>query len=162
MAKESQLQIRVSPEQKDRIRRAAKGAKTDMSSWVLSRLFPLEEDAFQNIANRLADAKDPSFVLAELNDFLSQLSASSLTRATADRPVRRLSPFLENYVAAMVETAAKQKGSSPPSWLQEITPLDTPYFGATLESLRLLLLTVSPPAFRRRNIFIDASLGDRV
>jgi hypothetical protein len=35
-------------------------------------------------------------------------------------------------------------------------------FGTPIESLRLHLLTASPPAFRRRRIFIDATVGDRV
>jgi hypothetical protein len=40
--------------------------------------------------------------------------------------------------------------------------LPQPVFGSELKALRLHLLTNSPPAFRRRNIFIDATLGDRV
>ena len=43
-----------------------------------------------------------------------------------------------------------------------IAPLASPVFGSKLESLRLYLLTHSPPPFRRRNIFIDASIGARV
>jgi hypothetical protein len=35
-------------------------------------------------------------------------------------------------------------------------------FGSELQSLRLYLLTHSPPPFRARNIFIDSSLGDRI
>jgi hypothetical protein len=35
-------------------------------------------------------------------------------------------------------------------------------FGSDLQNLRLYLLTHSPPPFRRRNIFIDSTLGDRV
>jgi hypothetical protein len=35
-------------------------------------------------------------------------------------------------------------------------------FGSTLVSLRLYLLTHSPPPFRRRNIFIDATVGSSV
>lgn len=162
MTKGSQLQIRVTSEQKHRIRRAARDAKTDMSSWVLSRLFPAEENAFQEITARLATAKKPSFALAELNDFLSQLTAATFVEATAARPTSGLSAFLANYVAACVELAAAQKGATPPAWVSEIPPLDAPYFGATLDSLRLHLLTQSPPPFRRRNIFIDSSVGDRL
>jgi hypothetical protein len=40
--------------------------------------------------------------------------------------------------------------------------LTEPVFGSELQSLRLYLLTHSPPPFRARNIFIDATLGDRV
>jgi hypothetical protein len=62
----------------------------------------------------------------------------------------------------MVELAAKLKNVAPPLWTRQIAPLDKPYFGSDLSSLRLYLLTNAPPVFRRRNIFIDASLGDRV
>ena len=41
-------------------------------------------------------------------------------------------------------------------------PLAEPVFGSDLMSLRLYLLTHSPAPFRRRNIFIDASVGFRV
>ena len=62
----------------------------------------------------------------------------------------------------MVEQAASHKGLAPPPWIVRVPPLDEPYFGTDLKSLRLYLLTHSPPPFRRRNIFIDATLGDRV
>jgi hypothetical protein len=35
-------------------------------------------------------------------------------------------------------------------------------FGSDLQSLRLHLLTHSPPPFLARNIFVDATLGDRI
>jgi hypothetical protein len=50
----------------------------------------------------------------------------------------------------------------PPRWTPAIPGLSKPVFGTSLVGLRLHLLLRSPPAFRRRNIFIDASLGDRV
>jgi hypothetical protein len=49
-----------------------------------------------------------------------------------------------------------------PEWTRSIAPLAEPVFGSELQSLRLYLLTHSPPPFRARNIFIDATLGDRV
>ncbi len=162
MAKDSQLQIRVSPEEKSRIQRAAQTAGMDMSSWVLSRLLPREERSFHRLVSRLADEEPPSFALAELGDFLAGLSASGLRAAVAERPVAELNAYLRNYVAAMVECAALDKGVEPPTWLAEIEPLATPVFGSELESLRLHLLTQSPPPFRKRNIFVDATARDRV
>jgi hypothetical protein len=46
--------------------------------------------------------------------------------------------------------------------VREVPPLEEPHFATTLEGLRLHLLQVSPVPFKRRNIFIDSSLGDRV
>jgi hypothetical protein len=60
----------------------------------------------------------------------------------------------------MVELAAHQKGVVPPAWVREVPPLDEPHFATPLEGLRLL--RASPVPFKRRNIFIDSSVGDRV
>jgi len=54
------------------------------------------------------------------------------------------------------------KNTQPPAWTEDVPPLDEPIFGSSLQSLRLHLLTNSPPAFSRRNIFIDSNIGDRV
>ena len=62
----------------------------------------------------------------------------------------------------MVEYACARAGTPPPAWAGAIAPLAEPVFGSGLTSLRLHLLTRSPAPFRRRNIFIDATVGDRV
>ena len=105
---------------------------------------------------------DARYVLAALNDFLTSISASELEEAAATADVTELSPFLANYVAAMVEQAAHLKGVAVPSWTAGVEPLVEPWFAAPLESLRLHLLRSSPVPFRRRNLFIDAALGARV
>jgi hypothetical protein len=43
-----------------------------------------------------------------------------------------------------------------------VKPLERPWFASSLKSLRLHLLTASPPPFRRRNLFVDSTIGDRV
>jgi hypothetical protein len=50
----------------------------------------------------------------------------------------------------------------PPDWTLAVQPLSEPAFGSPLQSLRLHLLVAAPPAFKRRNIFVDSSVGDRV
>jgi hypothetical protein len=77
-------------------------------------------------------------------------------------PPSGLAPYHANYVAAMVEYACARRGVAPPAWTGAIPPLVEPVFGSALTSLRLYLLTHSPAPFRRRNIFIDATVGDRV
>jgi hypothetical protein len=89
------------------------------------------------------------------------LAAGELRDAIASPP-SRLTPYLANYVAAMTEYACAQKGLAPPSWTGATARLAEPVFGSKLMSLRLYLLTHSPAPFRRRNIFIDASVGSRV
>jgi hypothetical protein len=62
----------------------------------------------------------------------------------------------------MVEYACAKRSVAPPAWTRTVTPLPDPVFATALQSLRLHLLTHSPPPFRARNIFIDASVGERV
>jgi hypothetical protein len=157
-----QLQIRVSETEKYAIRSAAERAGMDMSTYVLSRVLSISAREFQEAVRALAGPAAPSFALADINSLLSKLTATELHDAVAGAPGVELPPFLANYVAAMVESACARRGIPVPAWTRRIPPLDEPAFGSTLGSLRLHLLMHSPPAFRRRNIFIDASLGDRV
>ncbi|MDA8350878.1 MAG: hypothetical protein M0038_19155, partial [Pseudomonadota bacterium] len=111
---------------------------------------------------RLSEAAEPSFALAALNSLLSGFTASELRQAVATAPQAELSPLLGNYVAAMVETACTLRGLPVPTWTRRIEALAEPAFGSALPSLRLYLLTHSPASFRRRNIFIDSSVGAQV
>ena len=160
-AKSVQLQIRVSPAEKAAIRRAARRAGMDMSGYVLARVLPAPVGRFQDLAAACADSQGASFALAELNSWLASLGGGELQEAVASPPPA-LTPYLANYVAAMVEVACAQRGIPPPAWTGAIAPLAEPVFGSALASLRLHLLTHSPPPFRRRNIFIDSSVGSRV
>jgi uncharacterized protein (DUF1778 family) len=160
-AKSAQLQIRVSPAEKAAIQRAARQAGMDMSAYVLARVLPAAARRFQELTEACRDSADARFALAELNSWLASLGAGELREAVAPAP-SGLTPFLANYVAAMVEYACAQRGVPPPAWTGAIAPLTEPVFGSALMSLRLYLLTHSPAPFRRRNIFIDATVGDRV
>lgn len=161
-SKSSQLQIRVSSKEKEAIRRAARRAGLDMSQYVLSRVLPQLGEAFQSLVRRARTADPPGFVLAEFHTFLEALTPAELLEAAMAPPDPALPPFLANYVAAMVETASARKSERVPEWTHRIAPLSEPVFGSALQSLRMHLLTHSPPAFRRRNIFIDSTLGAQV
>ena len=164
--KTDQLQIRVSPAQKAAIQRAAARADMDMSSWVLGKLLPPAGPRFRELARALAagvaDAAERRFAFAELSDFLVALAPGEFANAVLEPPPPDLDPYTANYLAAMVETAAHRNRLPPPAWTERVAPLDEPVFGTPFTSLRLHLLTAAPPAFRRRNIFIDASIGARV
>ena len=133
-----------------------------MSAWILSRLLPTAEATFQSLVGQLGTSDEPSYAFAELLDLLAPLSAAELEAAVAEAPEAKLDPYWQNYLAATVEHAAAAKHARVPRWTREIAPLDAPVFGSSLESLRLHLLVSSPPAFARRNLFIDASVGKRV
>jgi hypothetical protein len=161
-AKSQQLQIRIAPAQKAALRRLARAAGLDVSSYALARLLPPEQGRFTALLQRLADEADRRFALAELHDLLHSCAPAQFPDAVAVADLRDLPIWLQNYVAAMVEQAAEQKGLAPPPWVRDVTPGEDPRFATPLRGLRLHLLASSPAAFKRRNIFIDAGIGARV
>lgn len=156
------LQIRVTPSEKLAITRAAERAKLDTSEYVLSKALSPKQIEFQALVHELSKSSNSSYSFSAINDFLSRLSREEFSLALASEPAADLEAENANYLAAMVELAAQQKNISAPSWTQQIPALATPVFGTELKKLRMHLLLSSPLAFRRRNIFIDASIGDRV
>ena len=163
MSKTHQLQIRVSAEDKALIRARAARAGMDVSKWVLLQALPPVERKFQALCGELASRPDAlSFTFAEFQDWFPRLTGSEFMRAVRYPPDVRLPSFEANYLAAMVEHASAIKAVIPPRWTATVEVLDSPWFASSLKSLRLYLLTHSPPPFRRRNLFIDSSVGQRV
>ncbi len=163
VAKTEQLQLRVSAEQKRRIKAQAARAGEDVSKWVLGRLLPAASDELQRLIDRLSsNPSAQSLALAEIHDFLHASSAQKLETAIQDPDLARLDAWASNYFAAMVEYACARKHAPAPKWVWDVPPLPTPWFASRLVSLRLHLLASSPPPFRRRNLFIDSTLGARV
>ncbi|MGH7501986.1 MAG: plasmid mobilization protein [Longimicrobiales bacterium] len=158
----TQLQIRVTPREKAVLKRLAAAAGKDVSKYVLAKALPGNQVEFGSILRSLENEGSRRFALAELNDFLTGLSASELIEAVASAGVGRLAPFVQNYVAAMVEQAAYERDVDPPGWVADIEPLATPWFAAPLIGLRPHLLRASPVPFKRRNLFVDSALGARV
>jgi len=163
LLKTEQLQIRLTAGEKAELKSRAERSGVDVSTYVLRRALPPTATAFRDICHRLQHAGDKrSFVLAELNELLTTLRGNHLDDAVAEPPVAKLEPFEAAYVAALVEQATVLRGLPPPSWTAAVPPLPEPWFGTSLLSLRLHLLTASPPPFLRRNIFIDSAIGGRI
>lgn len=160
--KSHQLQIRVTAEQKAQLKALAKNAGVDVSSYVLTRALPPRGLRFQAILDSLMADESDRYHLAALNDFLSALAPDDFTEAVKGGDATGLSAFTANYVSAMVEHAATRAGLAPPAWTARVPTLEAPYFATPLKSLRPHLLRVAPLPFRRRNLFVDSSLGDRV
>lgn len=156
------LQIRVSPDEKAALKRQAARAGQDVSGYVLSRALPAGGARFEEILRTLGEESSWRFALAELNDFLWALSPAEWTDAVGAAELGELRPFVRSYVAAMVEMAAGRKGVEPPTWTSKVGGLDEPWFASPLRSHRLHLLRASPVPFRKRNLFVDATVGDRV
>jgi hypothetical protein len=161
-SRSEQLQIRVTPREKSTLKRRARSAGQDLSAYVLALALPARTWEFASIISAVQDAPNRRFALAELNDALSALAPFEFATAVDSIDVRALDPLWQNYIAAMVEQAARPNGLEAPVWTRDVVPLDLPYFATPLRSLRSYLLEVAPVAFKRRNIFVDASVGARV
>lgn len=160
--KTEQLQIRVTAEQKRALKRLAREAGSDMSSWILDRVLPPEGARFQALVAGVARTEDRRYALAELKDFLRPLAPGAFARAVAEAPRATLDPATLSHVAGAIERAAARRGVARPAWTRDVPAPATPVFGSDLKSVRLHLLTRSPVALRRRNVFVDASLDERV
>ncbi len=160
--KNLQLQIRVSKREKEIIRRAASKAGVDLSTWILGQALSPKSRQFEEIVDGLNREGSDRFALAELHDLLSSLTLHEWKIALQTPPRRMPEPLIANQMAAMIEHTAEIKGIKAPQWIRDIKPLQTPYFASSLASLRLHLLVTSPPAFRRRNLFVDTTVGGRV
>jgi hypothetical protein len=160
--KKEYLQIRMSASEKARLRRFARAAGQDLSSYVLERALPRARTRFQDLLSSLGKSEEARYALAELNDLLSGLPTGELEDTVSNADVRELTPFHANYVAAMIEQACGRAGVDAPPWTRTVEPLERPHFAVSLRSLRPYLLRASPVPFKRRNIFIDVSLGGRV
>lgn len=160
--KDTFLQIRLTSGQKSLIKRSARAQGKNVSSWVLERLLLDRREQLASLIENLAQADNSSFAFAELSDFLQRMDAREFAGVFAEEPRLDLSPETANIFAAMVEFAAMKKGADVPLWLQNIKPLDKPLFATRIKALRPHLLLQSPIPFRKRNLFVDSGIGDRV
>ena len=160
--KTAQLQIRISPSQKAEIVARARAAGMSVSAWLLSKAQPAKLEAFQELLAELARGESTSQTLAALSDFIARVDRTEFEVTFGDPPRTPLSQWQLAYVASMIEHTASPKRAAIPDWVRAVPPLDEPYFASELLSLRLHLLAHSPSAFRRRNMFVDSAVGDRV
>ncbi len=156
-----QLQIRVSKAQKEAIRGAADKAGMGMSEWILARALPEPTARLESLAHE-ADQSASHGAWAEIIELLQERRGVDFATAVEHLDPTGLSPFTANYLAALVEATAARLGEAAPPWTAAVAPLTTPWFGTELRRLREYLLVHAPVAFRRRNLFIDAAVGDRV
>jgi hypothetical protein len=162
-SKSEQLQIRVSPAQKAAIARLARHSGQGMSSYILSRVLPERAGEFAQLVADSKPGERGRYALAALNAFLASLTEAEFADAVGHRPEPwPRDTVIANRIAAMVETASVRRRVALPSWLQGIEPLEKPVFDSDLPGLRLHLLSRSPAAFRRRNLFVDSTVGDQV
>ena len=128
----------------------------------MKRSLKLESQVFNELIENWHSSTFSNNGLAEINRFLTRLEKSDFPLAVALAPQFDIPAIQLNYLAAMIETAADQKNSLPPSWVAEVEPLFEPFFVSNLKSILPHLLLNTPVAFRKRNIFIDSTIGNQV
>jgi uncharacterized protein (DUF1778 family) len=153
--KTSQLQIRVTPEQKVELKGLASSAGLNVSEYVLATVLPAHRHALADKTEAFAQAHDRPSALSALGAYLTGLAPSELSHAVSDIDVTELAPTLQNHVAAMVELVTRSVGLEPPGWAGRIQPQRRPHFARDLPSLRPHQMRVTPVPFKRRNLFID-------
>lgn len=158
----SHLQIRVTPAEKAEIERAARRAGVGMSAYVLGRVLPERSVQWRDLLRELVRSDGAPIAFGALSTWLAGLAASELRQAVEAPPPPGLSDYQTNTVAAMVDHVCGTRGVETPAWTRAVRPLRQPVFGSDLKSLRLHLLTNSPAAFRRRNLFVDTVVGGQV
>ena len=160
--KNENIQIRVSSSQKEKLKKIAKLQKMSLSEYILSisltEITPLE---IIDLYASMAKEDDKSFHLARINELLMKCPKHMWEKLVSFYP-KNLDEKAIAYVAGLIEQAAFIRSLSKPSWSTKIEALEEPLFASHLEKLRLYLLIKSPIPFRKRNIFIDSSVGDRV
>jgi hypothetical protein len=102
------MQIWLSAREKAAIRSAAKRAGMDMSAYVLRRVLSASAAEFRELIEACRSPVASALALAELNSLLSRLTAMELTDAIAAPPMVILTPFLANYIAAMIESVCEK------------------------------------------------------
>ena len=149
----SQLQIRVSPEQKVALKRLAAAAGQNVSQYVLSRALPRSADDLARALDELRRGGDARSGLQTVARVLSGLGREDLEMSLASWGVVGMSPLTLNRVVAFVEDLTATRGIDPPPWTATVPPLPRPHFRWSLDSLRPHQLRHTRAAYKRRNLF---------
>ena len=155
-AKTSQLQIRVTEEQKAVLKRLAGAAEMTVSQYVLAQAIPSRHQRLSRILESLGAASgDPAASFADLAALLDQTDSDDFTTVLGGSSLGSLNPLVQNQLAAMVEQTANRRFIDPPPWVEAAPALARPHFAWPLSSLRPHQIRVTPTAFKRRGIFFD-------
>ena len=119
-------------------------------------------DSIAEIARRTSDGTQRfDFAVRELLDCWQTMDGASKLRALADEP-GAIGKIEDAYLAALTEHLAQLDRLPVPNWPERPQRfLEAPFFAGGLQSLKATLIVESPPAFRRRLIFISANALSR-
>ena len=151
--KSSQLQIRVTPAQKEMLKRLAAEEDMSVSAYVLSRALPSVRRTFEERVEALSTSEDRPPAVGRLLRFLADLPQEAFREAVAAPLPDGLPPVLANYAAGAVEAESARRRMARPDWTAAVPALGEPHFAWDLPALRPHLMRVTPPAFKRRRLF---------
>jgi len=130
-----------------------KAAAIDLDQAGHRRPRSLREAAIRGAASGRRDAMLREFC----DEFYGADAGSRAGMLDEEPPVSPDDDRANSYYAAVAEHLALLYGIPVPAWtLADLRFLRKPFFPAGLESLKSTLLVESPPAFRRRMIFVGA------
>ncbi len=114
------------------------------------------------IARETTGPRDFNTLLAE---FLDEFNADSSFARIEDEPARMVGRFDKAEVAdvelaAVADAMAERIGMACPPWAEKRS-MPHPCFAYDDEELNALLLRESPPAFRKRNLFVSENALSR-
>jgi len=154
--KTSQLQIRVTEQEKAALRRLAAAANMTVSRYVLSQAIPSRARDLERIGQGLSGPPtDQASALQRLVDLVVETPPADYRQVLGGLSLEGLPPRMQNQVAAVVESGAQARGTEPPDWVDAVDPLPRPYFWWPLASLRPHQMRVAPVAYKKRGIFFD-------
>lgn len=103
-----------------------------------------------------------AFLREFCDEFYGGNAGTRAAMLAEEPPLSRVDERADAYYAAVAEHLALRHGLRVPDWaLARERFLRAPYFPSGLESLKATLLVESPPAFRRRMIFVGADALSR-
>lgn len=153
--KTSQLQIRISPEQKIALKRLAADAGQSVSSYVLATVLPATHVEFGHRVRAVRSNADRGEALADLHEYLAGLTPHDFASTVREVDLAGFPGILANQVAALVEDEARVRGVASPEWADQVQGPARPHFAWDLRSLRPYLMRLTPAAFKRRGVYID-------
>ena len=119
-------------------------------------------DSIGEIARRAAAGTQTfDFGVREFLDCWQMMDEATKSNAIFAEPCH-VNRIQDAYLATLAEHLAETDRLPAPDWCEDASRfLETPFFAGGLQSLEATLSVESPPAFRRRLIFISANALSR-
>ncbi len=129
------------------------------------RTSPMDVGYSLRMLSKITEPKEFAF---GIKNFLDDFYFEPDIRKVNEEPEFLINVFNDNgladaYLAAVCESMCNREGYRIPTWADDPKRiLKKPFFDATTDNMRIILLLESPTEFRKRNIFVGANALSRV